>query len=352
MRPSDSFKSDMVHAPRKFTYKNLSIATKGFSANRIVGHGAFGIVYRGVLPESGEEIAVKRSTHDNQGKREFLSELTIIGRLRHRNLVHLQGWCYEKGEFLLVYEFMPNSSLDKLLFQEGEGPILSWGLRYNIVMGVASALSYLHGEWEQQVIHRDVKASNILLDASFNARLGDFGLARLMDHNKSPDATLTAGTMGYLAPEYLQTGKASMKTDVFSFGVVALEVACGRRAIEKDVPSGNNNLVDWVWSLHSGGKLLEAADASLEGEFDEEEMKRMLLLGLSCSQPDSIARPTMRKVMQILGAEAPLPCVPTFKPSMSFTSSLILNLQDFVSESGKSQSSSPSSTSFRDQFST
>lgn len=352
MRPSDSFKSDMVHTPRKFTYKNLSIATKGFSANRIVGHGAFGIVYRGVLPQSGEEVAVKRSTHDNQGKREFLSELSIIGRLRHRNLVHLQGWCYEKGEFLLVYEFMPNSSLDKLLFQEGEGPTLSWGLRYKIVMGVASALSYLHGEWEQQVIHRDVKASNILLDASFNARLGDFGLARLMDHNKSPDATLTAGTMGYLAPEYLQTGKASMKTDVFSFGVVALEVACGRRAIEKDVPSGNNNLVDWVWSLRSRGKLLEAADANLEGVFDEEEMKRMLLLGLSCSHPDSIARPTMRKVMQILGAEAPLPCVPTFKPSMSFSSSLMLNLQDFVSESGKSQSSSPSSTSFRDRLST
>eukprot|EP01018_Ginkgo_biloba_P026940 Gb_34220 [translate_table: standard] len=352
MKSSDSFKSDMVKSPRKFTYKELSIATKGFSTNRVVGHGAFGTVYKGILPDSGNVVAVKRSTHNNQGKHEFLAELSIIGRLRHRNLVQLQGWCYEKGEFLLVYEYMPNSSLDKVLFQEGrEGVVLSWGHRNKIVMGVASALSYLHGEWEQQVIHRDVKASNIMLDASFNPRLGDFGLARLMDHNKSPDATLTAGTMGYLAPEYLQSGKASEKTDVFSFGAVVLEVACGRRPIDKDVPSGKNNLVDWVWSLLSQGKLLEAADARLEGEFEKEEMKRMLLVGLLCSHPDSVARPTMRQVLQILNGEISLPFVPSFKPSVSFSSNLLLSLHDIVSESGRSQSSSPSSASFRDQAS-
>ncbi|XP_057855684.1 L-type lectin-domain containing receptor kinase VIII.1 [Cryptomeria japonica] len=294
-RPSDSFRSDVMKSPKKFTYKELSIATKGFSTSRVIGHGAFGTVYRGVLPDSDNVVAVKRSTYNNQGKNEFIAELSIIGRLRHRNLVHLQGWCHEKGEFLLVFEYMPNGSLDKILFQEGQGPVLSWGHRYKIVMGVASALSYLHGEWEQQVIHRDIKASNIMLDASFNARLGDFGLARLMDHNKSPDATLTAGTMGYLAPEYLQSGKASEKTDVFSFGAVVLEVACGRRPIEKDLPSGKNNLVDWVWSLHSEGRLLEAADARLEGEYDEDEMTRMLSVGLLCSHPHSNSRPTMRQ---------------------------------------------------------
>ncbi|KAH9292672.1 hypothetical protein KI387_042141 [Taxus chinensis] len=351
-RSSDSFRSDVVKSPRKFTYKELSIATKGFSANRVIGHGAFGTVYRGVLPDSGDAVAVKRSSHNNQGKSEFLAELSIIGRLRHRNLVHLQGWCHEKGEFLLVFEYMPNGSLDRLLFQEGQGPVLSWGHRYKIVMGVASALSYLHGEWEQQVIHRDVKASNIMLDSSFNARLGDFGLARLMDHNKSPDATLTAGTMGYLAPEYLQSGKASEKTDVFSFGAVVLEVACGRRPIEKDLPCGKNNLVDWVWSLHSEGRLVEAADARLEGEYDGDEMARMLLVGLLCSHPHSFSRPSMRQVMQILGGEALIPCVPAFKPTFSFGSTLVLNLHDFVSESGQSHSSTPSSTTLRDHSST
>lgn len=179
---TDSFSSDIVKLPRKFTYKELSIATKGFNTARVVGHGAFGTVYKGILPDDGALVAVKRSTCNNQGKHEFLAELSIIGRLSHRNLVHLQGWCHEKGEILLVYDYMSNSSLDKILFQEGGGLVLSWENRCKIVMGVASALAYLHGGWEKQVVHRDIKSSNIMLDGTFNARLGDFGLTRLIEH--------------------------------------------------------------------------------------------------------------------------------------------------------------------------
>ncbi|XP_021888183.1 L-type lectin-domain containing receptor kinase VIII.1-like [Carica papaya] len=333
VKKSESFASDIIKMPKEFTYKELRSATKCFNANRIIGHGAFGTVYKGILTETGDIVAVKRCSHSTQGKNEFLSELSIIGGLRHRNLVRLQGWCHEKGEILLVYDLMPNGSLDKALF-EARTP-LPWTHRQKILLGVASALAYLHQECENQVIHRDVKSSNIMLDEGFNARLGDFGLARQVEHDKSPDATVAAGTMGYLAPEYLLTGRATEKTDVFSYGAVVLEVACGRRPIEKEF-SGvgvNSNLVEWVWSLHREGRLLMAADARLEGEFDENEMRKVLLVGLACSNPDPLARPTMRGVVQMLVGETEVPFVPRAKPSMSFsTSHLLLSLQDSVSD--------------------
>nr|KYP48343.1 Lectin-domain containing receptor kinase A4.2 [Cajanus cajan] len=217
---------------------------------------------------------------------------------------------------------------------------LPWPHRRKILLGVASALAYLHQECENQVIHRDIKTSNIMLDEGFNARLGDFGLARQTEHDKSPDATVAAGTMGYLAPEYLLTGKATEKTDVFSYGAVVLEVASGRRPIEKDANGGGKggiscNLVEWVWSLHREGRLLMAADRRLEGEFDEGEMRRLLLVGLACSHPDPLARPTMRGVVQMLVGEAEVPIVPRTKPSAGFSTShshLLLSLQDSVSD--------------------
>lgn len=335
VKTEKSFKAEVFAGPREFGYKELKTATKGFHASRILGHGAFGTVYKAFFISSGTIAAVKRSKHSHEGKTEFLAELSIIARLRHKNLVQLQGWCVEKGELLLVYDFMPNGSLDKLLYQEVEqGSLLKWPHRLNIVVGLASVLTYLHQECEQQVIHRDIKTSNIMLDGNFNARLGDFGLARLMDHDKSPVSTLTAGTMGYLAPEYLQYGKATEKTDVFSYGVVILEVACGRRPIEKD-PADQKmvNLVDWVWGLHSQGKIIEAADKRLSGTFKEEEMRKLLLLGLSCANPDSAERPSMRRVLQILISEAEPVLVPRMKPSLSFSGSLPLSLEDLVSDS-------------------
>ncbi|XP_043693585.1 probable L-type lectin-domain containing receptor kinase S.7 [Telopea speciosissima] len=337
-----SFKQELLKGPREFGYREIKAATKGFCPSRVLGHGAFGTVYKACFLGSGTISAVKRSKHSHECLTEFRAELSIIASLRHRNLVQLQGWCAEKGELLLVYEFMPNGSLDSILYQEpDEGVSLNWSQRYNIALGIGSVLAYLHQECEQQVIHRDIKTSNILLDGNFNPRLGDFGLARLMEHDKSPVSSLTAGTMGYLAPEYLQYGKATEKTDVFSFGVVILEVACGRRPIEKDV---NNhkvvNLVDWVWGLHSKDNLNEAADKRLNGEFKEEEMRKLLLVGLSCANPDCKDRPSMRRVFQILNGEAELPLVPKMKPSITFSSSLLLSLEDIISESEESKAPS------------
>ncbi|CAN0926853.1 L-type lectin-domain containing receptor kinase VIII.1 [Linum grandiflorum] len=330
-RSSELFASEVIKMPKEFTYKELRSATNCFNSNRIIGHGAFGTVYKGIVAETGDIVAVKKCSHNGQGKNEFLSELSIIGTLRHRNLVRLIGWCHEKGEILLVYDLMPNGSLDKALFESRM--ILPWPHRRKVLNGVASALAYLHQECENQVIHRDIKSSNIMLDEGFNARLGDFGLARQVEHDKSPDATVAAGTMGYLAPEYLLTGRATEKTDVFSYGAVVLEVASGRRPIEKDAAAAGGNLVEWVWTLHREGRLLTAADPRLEGEFEEGEMRRVLLVGLACSHPDPLARPTMRTVVQMLVGEAEVPVVPTARPAMSFsTSHLLMSLQDSVSD--------------------
>jgi serine/threonine protein kinase len=335
-RKKEGFASEVLKGPRKFTYKELSAATKGFHMTRVIGKGAFGVVFKAVIPDTGVTYAVKRAKQEHQCKSEFVSELSIIACLRHKNLVQLEGWCDEKGELLLVYEFMPHGSLDKLLYREPNqdpGWVFNWPQRYNVAIGLASALSYLHQECEQRVIHRDIKTSNILLDANFNPRLGDFGLARLMDHNTSPVSTLTAGTMGYLAPEYLQCGKATDQTDVFSYGVVVLEVCCGRRPIDKEDGSKKMvNLVDWVWKLYSEDRLIEAADLRLNGEFDEEGMLRLLLVGLSCANPNCAERPSMRKVFQILSGEAePIP-VPKRKPLLVFCSSASLSMKEIVSD--------------------
>ncbi|CAK7324493.1 unnamed protein product [Dovyalis caffra] len=331
-----SLKAELVTGPKEFSYKELKLATRGFNSSRIVGRGAFGNVYKAFFKSSGTIAAVKRSKHSHEGKTEFLAELSIIACLRHKNLIQLLGWCVEKGEVLLVYEFMPYGSLDRMLYEEGSelGILLNWAHRQKIAVGLASSLTYLHHECEQQVIHRDIKTSNIMLDGNFNARLGDFGLARLMEHDKSPVSTLTAGTMGYLAPEYLHCGKATEKTDVFSYGVVILELACGKRPIEREPVSQKMvNLVDWVWGLYGEGKIIEAADSRLNGEFEEVEMRKLLLVGLSCANPDAMGRPTMRRVLQILNGEAEPIAVPRKKPSLTFSCGLALTLEDIVSDS-------------------
>ncbi|TVT98982.1 hypothetical protein EJB05_55683, partial [Eragrostis curvula] len=332
-----AFSPELVKGPRKFSYKELSAATRGFHASRVIGKGAFGTVYKAAMPGSAALYAVKRSTQAHQGRSEFVAELSVIACLRHKNLVQLEGWCDEKGELLLVYEYMPNGSLDKALY--GDPCTLSWPQRRTVAAGIASVLAYLHQECEQRVIHRDIKTSNVLLDANLSARLGDFGLARLMDHdNKSPVSTLTAGTMGYLAPEYLQSGKATEQTDVFSYGVVLLEVCCGRRPIDRDEAAGggkvNVNLVDWVWRLHGEDRLIDAADARLAGEFDRDEMLRLLLVGLSCANPNCEERPAMRRVVQILNREAEPAPVPRKKPLLVFSSSASMKLQEIAFSCG------------------
>ncbi|MBA0750767.1 hypothetical protein Gogos_002156, partial [Gossypium gossypioides] len=238
---------ELEYGPHRFKFKDLYVATKGFKDKELLGSGGFGKVYRGVLPTSKLEVAVKRVSHESrQGMKEFIAEIVSIGRLRHRNLVQLLGYCRRKDELLLVYDYMPNGSLDKYLYGQPK-LTLNWRQRFRVIKGVASGLFYLHEEWEQVVIHRDVKASNVLLDGELNGRLGDFGLARLYDHGTEPQTTHIMGTLGYLAPEHTRTGRATPRTDVFAFGAFMLEVACGRRPILQS-PTDNVILVDWVYS--------------------------------------------------------------------------------------------------------
>ncbi|KAK9077260.1 hypothetical protein SSX86_005597 [Deinandra increscens subsp. villosa] len=303
--------------PRRFSYLELARATVGFAENEKLGEGSFGGVYKGFLKDLGTYVAVKRvSKTSKQGIKEYASEVRIISRLRHRNLVQLIGWCHEKGELMLVYEYMENGSLDSHLFKAKS--LLTWGTRYKIAIGLASALLYLHEEWEQCVLHRDIKSSNIMLDSNFNVKLGDFGLAKLVDHEKGYETTILSGTLGYMAPECATTGKASKETDVFSFGVVALEIACGRKSIEYKTQEEYIWLVEWVWKLHGTGTLLEAVDPRLGLEFDEDEVKRLMLVGLWCVHPDSKIRPSIRQVIQVLNSEASLPILPTKMPVASY----------------------------------
>lgn len=299
--------------PKRFTFRELSRATNDFAEDGKLGEGGFGGVYMGLLSESNTKIAVKKvSRGSKQGKKEYVSEVRIISRLRHRNLVQLIGWCHERGELLLVYEFMPNGSLDSHLF--GGETVLIWSVRYKIAHGLASALLYLHEEWEQCVVHRDIKSSNVMLDSNFNAKLGDFGLARLVDHELGSQTTVLAGTMGYLAPECVTTGKASKESDVYSFGVVALEITCGRKPVDARQEPSKVRLVEWVWDLYGKGQLLEAVDKRLSKEFDERQLECLMIVGLWCCHPDFACRPSIRQVINVLNFEAPLPSLPAKLP--------------------------------------
>ncbi|EOY07451.1 Protein kinase domain - like 10 [Theobroma cacao] len=293
--------------PQRYPYQELKQATNGFSDKTLLGHGGFGRVYKGTLPNAKTEVAVKRISHESkQGLREFLSEIASIGRLRHRNLVQLLGWCRRRGDLLLVYDFMANGSLDKFLFDEPQ-TILSWEQRFRIIKGVASGLLYLHEGYEQIVVHRDVKASNVLLDDEMNGRLGDFGLARLYEHGSNPGTTRVVGTLGYLAPELPKTGKATTSSDVYAFGALLLEVACGRRPLEPKALPEELVLVDWVWEKFRQGMVLEMVDTRLNGQYDQGEMLMVLKLGLICSNDVPVARPSMRQVLRFLDGEAELP---------------------------------------------
>ncbi|KAJ8437961.1 hypothetical protein Cgig2_033694 [Carnegiea gigantea] len=303
--------------PREFEYRDLKKATHNFDEkDNKLGQGGYGVVYRGFLPLENIEVAVKKFSRDEiKSKDDFLAELTIINRLRHRNLVKLLGWCQKNGILLLVYEYMPNGSLDKHIFCGEDKQPLSWTLRYKALTGVASAMHYLHTECDEKVIHRDLKASNVMLDHNFNARLGDFGLARALDHEKTSYAEMEGvhGTMGYIAPECFHTGKATRESDVYGFGAVLLEVASGLRPWAKR--GGYHCLVDWVWSMHREGRLLGAIDQRIGDEYVKEEAKTVLLLGLACSHPIASERPKAQAILQILHGSTPPPTVPPFKPA-------------------------------------
>ncbi|KAG6548812.1 hypothetical protein Mapa_009573 [Marchantia paleacea] len=315
--------SGMSFTSKEFTYKDLSAATNDFNSALKLGKGGFGSVYRGQIPGTDQKVAVKRmDSTSRQGSRQFLAEVSTISQLRHRNIVQLLGWCSdgpESSKYLLVYELMPNGSLDKFLYSQAVEMVLSWEGRFKILGGLAAALHYLHEGWRHQVVHRDVKTSNIMLDDNFNAVLGDFGLARASSHSQSPPTTAVAGTHGYIAPEALLTGKYTAKTDVFAFGAVALEIVCGRKIYDANCPTDEIVLLDWVWEKLSEDNLLSVVDQRLVGEFDLEEVEVVLLLGLLCSHPVADERPFMNQVMGILAGTIDMPSIPKNKPESDYT---------------------------------
>ncbi|XP_057833755.2 L-type lectin-domain containing receptor kinase SIT2 [Cryptomeria japonica] len=309
---------ELEYWPHRFPYEDLSVATNGFSEDQVLGHGGFGRVYHGVLPNSGVPVAVKCITREfGEGMKGFIAEITSMGRLQHRNLVQLRGWCRRQKQLFIVYDYMPNGSLDKLIFGNPTA-VLRWCERYNILKGVAAGLLYLHEQWEKRVVHRDIKSSNVLLDSELNGRLGDFGLAKLYDHSENPQTTHVVGTLGYIAPELIHTGKATPSSDVFSFGALLLEVACGRRPVDPSNDAEQVVLVEWVWGLYTRESLLDAADPKLQGDYGVEEMERVLKLGLLCSHPAAERRPGIRLAWQILEVEAPLPPldIASFSPAV------------------------------------
>ena len=261
---------------RRFTFKELKKATKNFSESALLGKGGSGSVYKGILTDSGMVVAVKRLRHDSgHVEGEFLAELSSVSQIRHRNLVQLIGWCHEDQHFILVFDYLSYGSLEEWLFpsrrRHPHDPmykkfeVLPWKLRSSILAGVAAGMEYLHGEWVKCVLHRDIKSSNVLLDEDFNPRLGDFGLARLIDHHKLGKTTLMAGTLGYMDPGMHYTGRASRESDVYSFGVLMLEVICGKNPIDIQIedPDENYLLVQKVWQAYESGNILSAVDREL-----------------------------------------------------------------------------------------
>ncbi|KAG0570455.1 hypothetical protein KC19_6G163400 [Ceratodon purpureus] len=341
--------------PYVFKFEELKNATKNFHSSAILGSGAFGVVYKGVLqtPRGSKILAIKSLRHfdSKNGKESFLAEASSISQIRHRNLVQLQGWCYESNHFFLVFDYMSNGSLDEWLFpNRRRNPnhpkykkfkgVIPWTLRLSILGGIASALEYLHEDWIQCILHRDIKSSNVMLDDNMNAHLGDFGLARLMDHDKLEKTTLVAGTLSYMAPELPYTGKATKESDVYSFGILILEVICGRQPLNfqyDDHINDNIVLLESVWYAREANNILSVVDpkilplqsqhaieshlynhvcqvkacdcnktnsstVSLNAMMNigEKKMMQLLELGLLCCLPNVQSRPSMRTVKQII----------------------------------------------------
>ncbi|XP_039136240.1 receptor-like cytoplasmic kinase 176 [Dioscorea cayenensis subsp. rotundata] len=297
---------------KSFTFNDLRNATRNFRPDSVLGEGGFGSVFKGWIdehtfvatkPGTGIVIAVKRLNQEGfQGHREWLAEVNYLGQLYHPNLVKLIGYCLEDEHRLLVYEFMPRGSLENHLFRRGSYfQPLSWNLRMKVSLGAARGLAFLHSA-ETKVIYRDFKTSNILLDSNYNAKLSDFGLAKDgPTGDKSHVSTRVMGTYGYAAPEYLATGHLTTKSDVYSFGVVLLEMLSGRRAVDKNRPSGEHNLVEWARPyLTSKRKFFRVLDSRLDGQYSLGGAQKAAALALQCLSSESRFRPTMDEVVSTL----------------------------------------------------
>nr|XP_023879887.1 G-type lectin S-receptor-like serine/threonine-protein kinase At4g27290 isoform X3 [Quercus suber] len=290
-----------------FDLTAIANATDNFSNNKKLGEGGFGSVYKGSLQE-GKEIAVKRlSKNSGQGMFEFKNEVILIAKLQHRNLVKLLGYCIEENEKMLIYEYMPNKSLDSLIFDQTKSKLLDWHKRINIIAGVARGLLYLHQDSRLRIIHRDLKASNILLDNDMNPKISDFGLAKSFGGDQGDAKTnRIIGTYGYMSPEYAVHGQYSIKSDVFSFGVLILEIVSGKKNRGFSHPEHHHNLLGHAWRLWIEGRPIELIDGSV-GDFTLSEMLRCIHVGLLCVQQRSEDRPNMSSVVLMLSSESLLP---------------------------------------------
>ncbi|KAI0495663.1 hypothetical protein KFK09_021966 [Dendrobium nobile] len=284
-----------------YSLKELRVATEDFFPGNKIGEGGFGSVYKGIL-KNGTKVALKvLSSESTQGAREFLSEITAISDIVHENLVKLYGVCMEGKSRILVYNYLENNSLAQTLLGSNHSNIqLSWRTRCKICIGVARGLAFLHEEVEPHIVHRDIKASNILLDKDFTPKISDFGLAKLLPPNATHVSTRVAGTAGYLAPEYAIRGQVTRKSDVYSFGVLLLEIVSGRSHTNTRLPDEEQFLLDRTWALYEKGELERIIDATLSNDLDTEEACRFLKIGLMCTQDEAGLRPSMSTVFNML----------------------------------------------------
>ncbi|CAK9148940.1 unnamed protein product [Ilex paraguariensis] len=293
-----------IHNVNLYSYKELRIATEDFSAANKIGEGGFGSVYKGRL-KNGTIAAIKvLSAESRQGVREFLTEIQVISDVEHENLVKLYGCCVQEDQRILVYNYLENNCLAKTLLGGGHSSIqFSWPTRTRICIGVARGLAYLHEEVQPYIVHRDIKASNILLDKDLMPRISDFGLAKLIPSNMTHVSTRVAGTIGYLAPEYAIKGQLTPKADVYSFGVLLVEIVSGKCNTNTLLPAGEQYLLEKTWRLYERRELVGLVDTSLKGEFDAEEACRFLKVGLLCTQHTHKLRPSMSNVVMLLTGE-------------------------------------------------
>ncbi|TQD91233.1 hypothetical protein C1H46_023159 [Malus baccata] len=319
--------------PNTFSYSELRAATEDFNPSNKLGEGGYGPVYKGTLSD-GRVVAVKQlSVASHQGKSQFVSEIATISAVQHRNLVKLYGCCIEGSQRILVYEYLENKSLDQALF--GTSNLhLDWPTRFNILLGTARGLAYLHEESRPRLVHRDVKASNILLDAELSPKISDFGLAKLYDDEKTHISTRVAGTIGYLAPEYALFGHLTEKADVFGFGVVVLEILSGRPNSYNNLDPEKIYLLEWVWTLHENDQTLELVDSRLT-EFDETEATRLIRAALLCTQGSPMARPSMSRVVAMLSGDIDIGTVmskPSYLTDYDFKDGTTLSTGRFLVE--------------------
>ncbi|XP_027159125.1 G-type lectin S-receptor-like serine/threonine-protein kinase At4g03230 isoform X2 [Coffea eugenioides] len=300
-----------------FSMESILAATDNFSDTNKLGSGGFGPVYKGMFP--GEtEIAVKRlSSHSGQGLEEFRNEVVLIAKLQHRNLVRLLGYCIQRSEKILLYEYMPNKSLDTFIFDQSRCILLNWNLRFNIILGIARGLLYLHQDSRLRIIHRDLKTGNILLDEEMNPKISDFGLARIVQgYETEANTQKVVGTYGYMSPEYAIEGLFSVKSDVFSFGVIILEIVSGKRNTSGFYRSEEAlSLLGYAWRLWQERKALDLVDKRLLESCNGTEVMKSINIGLLCVQDDPSDRPTMSNVLIMLSSETttlPSPNQPAF----------------------------------------